>query len=208
MRLLPIVALALATATPALAEPVSGAGYLVGCATEEGPAQCTIVFGGFNLSVLGDGGTPEALFAQLVALKPISAVTFEGTLSDMGDSSATLVLSAVAARADDLYEGNLRAMQGRWTPAGEETPFEVQISGLDWVELQMDEVLDSFLMTVAEACGSGILPGNGMAITLYRYGDDPGDDACWRLEYIDDKTMELRDFKGDHGAVTFTRVID
>jgi hypothetical protein len=61
-------------------------------------------------------------------------------------------------------------------------------------------------MTVGEDCGSGVRPGNGMAITLYRYGDDPGDDACWRLEYVDDATLELRDFKGDQGAVTFARL--
>ena len=65
-----------------------------------------------------------------------------------------------------------------------------------------------FMMSVGEYCGDGTFPGNGMVISLYRYGDDPGDDACWRLEYVDEATLELRDFKGDQGAVTFTRMTE
>jgi hypothetical protein len=127
-------------------------------------------------------------------------------LGEFGDSSAMIVLTSAKAEPDDIHEGNLRAMQGKWQPDGEETPFYIEVNGMDWTEVVQEEVGDVFLMSFGEACGNGILPGNGLAITLYRYGDDPEDDACWRLEYIDDTTMELRDFKADQGAVTFTRL--
>lgn len=194
------------SAGAALAEPMSDRGYLINCAEEEGPPACLIVSRGVNLLVTEGGGTPPEVFGALWALPGLSAISFDGTLANMGDSSADIVLSSVTAEPDDLYEGNLRAMQGRWQPDGEETPFHIEIFGLDWTEMLHDDYGDAFLMVLAEECGNGITPGNGMAISLYRYGDDPEDDACWRLEYIDETTMELRDFKGEQGSVSFTRL--
>jgi hypothetical protein len=191
-------------AGPAMADTVAETGYAVGCDPEG--ASCLIVSRGFNLTVTRDGGTPAELFETLSGLPKLTAVSFEGSLGEMGDSSADLVLSALREEPDDLYQGNLQAMQGMWQPVGEETPFYIIIDGMDWTEVVQEEVTDVLAMTVGEDCGSGVRPGNGMAITLYRYGDDPGDDACWRLEYVDDATLELRDFKGDQGAVTFARL--
>lgn len=194
------------SAGSAMAEPMADRGYLITCTDEVIAPNCLVVSRGFNLLVHPDGGTDPDVFATLQAMPELSALSFEGELGEMGDSSATIVLSSAKAEPDDLYEGNLRAMQGKWQPDGEETPFYIEIDGMDWIEVVQDEVADSFLMVFAEECGNGILPGNGLAITLYRYGDDPEDDACWRMEYIDDTTMELRDFKGDQDAVTFTRL--
>lgn len=181
-------------------EPFSGNGYLLSCG-EEG---CFINAAGFNL--FAPAG--QAPLDALRALPMMTAVQVEGTLSDMGDSSATLTLTRAAPIADDLYQGNLQAMQGAWRPEGEETPFHISIAGMDWIEVLGEGDETPFMMSVGEYCGDGTFPGNGMVISLYRYGDDPGDDACWRLEYVDDKTLELRDFKGDQGAVTFTRMTD
>ena len=192
-------------AVAAWAEPISESGYAVGCDDEGLPVACYIAAAGFTLTVMQDGGTPPDLFERLQQLDPVTAVRFTGDLGEMGDSSATVVLDDLQVQADDLYEGNLRAMQGRWSPVGEETPFVIEISGLDWLEMVQDELATAFQMVVAEACGDGILPGNGMVIALYRYGDDPGDDACWRVEYVDEATLELRDFKGDQGLVAFAR---
>lgn len=188
------------------AEPMADRGYIIGCAEEEGPPACLIVSRGFNLLVTEEGGTPPEVFATLRGMERLAALSFEGVLGEMGDSSAEIVLSSVTAEPDDMYQGNLQAMQGRWQPQGEETPFYIEINGMDWTEVVQDEVGDSFMMSVGEACGNGIVPGNGMAITLYRYGDDPEDDACWRMEYVDDSTLELRDFKGDQGQVIFDRL--
>lgn len=192
-------------AVAAWAEPISENGYAVGCDAQSAPVVCTIAAAGFNLAIQQEGGTAPDLFARLQRMDPVTAVRFAGDLGEMGDSSATVVLTALEPRGDDLYEGNLRAMQGRWQPVGEATPFVVEIVGLDWLEVVQDEVAGAFQMVVGEACGDGILPGNGMVIALYRYGDDPGDDACWRVEYVDEATLELRDFKGDQGLVSFTR---
>lgn len=178
-------------------EPYSGDGYLLSCG-EEG---CFVNSAGFNLFAPGDA---RAL-SVLRDLPMMTAVRIEGTLSDMGDSSATIDLTDVAPIADDLYEGNLQAMQGTWRPDGEEAPFTITIAGMDWIEVYNDTDETPFMMSVGEACGDGTVLGNGMVISLYRYGDDPGDDACWRVEFIDDQTMELRDFKGEQGAVSFTR---
>lgn len=194
------------SASAAMAEPMSDRGYLIRCTDEALAPNCLIVSRGFNLMVHPEGGTDAELFAKLQAMPELSALSFEGTLGEFGDSSAMIVLTSAKAEPDDIYEGNLRAMQGRWQPDGEETPFYIEVNGMDWTEVVQEEVGDVFLMSFGEACGNGILPGNGLAITLYRYGDDPEDDACWRLEYIDDTTMELRDFKADQGAVTFTRL--
>lgn len=194
-----------AMAGAAFAEPIAESGYAVGCDDEGLPVACYIAAAGFTLTVMQDGGTAPELFDRLQQLDPVTAVRFTGDLGELGDSSAAVVLDDLQVLADDLYEGNLRAMQGRWTPVGEETPFVIEISGLDWLETVQDELASAFQMVVGEACGNGILPGNGMVIALYRYGDDPGDDACWRVEYVDEATLELRDFKGDQGLVAFTR---
>lgn len=196
----------LCVAHVALAEPFADQGYAVGCDAEGSPLACYIVASGFNLAVMQDGGTPPEVFAALQGLNGLTAITFAGQIGDMGDSSAEVVLDSLTIVPDDLYEGNLRAMQGRWQPAGEATPFFIEIAGMDWLEVAQDEVVGAYLMTVGEVCGDGTLPGSGMAISLYRYGDDPADDACWRLDYVDETTLELRDFKGEQGAVTFSRV--
>lgn len=190
----------------ARAEPMADIGYVVGCDGKSVPASCVIVSRGFNLRVVQGGGTPDAVFALLRGLPAMAAVSFRGDLGALGDSSAEIVLHSVQAEPEELYQGNLQAMQGRWQPVGEQTPFFIEINGMDWAEVMQGEVADVFLMSVGEACGSGVLPGNGMAITLYRYGDDPADDACWRMDHVDDTALELRDFKGDQGAVRFTRL--
>lgn len=203
MRVNAVVILCL-LAGPAYAEPVSGIGYLVRCDMEG--TSCLIAASGFNLTVWRGGGTSDVLLDDLVALPAMSAVSFEGALGEMGDSSADVVLNALRAEPDELYQGNLQAMQGSWQPVGEGALFHIIIDGMDWTEVVQEDVTDVHMMTVGEACGNGIYPGGGMAITLYRYGDDPEDDACWRLEYVDDTTLELRDFKGEQGAVSFTRL--
>ena len=89
-------------------ESFSGNGYLLSCG-EEG---CFINSAGFNLFA-PEGQAP---LDALRDLQMMSAVQVEGTLSDMGDSSATITLSSAAPIADDLYEGNLQFMQGAWRP--------------------------------------------------------------------------------------------
>ena len=196
----------LSLASAAIADTFADQGYAVGCDAEGSPLACYIVASGFNLAVMQDGGTPPEVFAALQGLPELTAVSFAGQIGDLGDSSAEVVLDSLTIVPDDLYEGNLRALQGRWQPAGESTPFFLEVAGMDWLEFAQDEVVGAYLMSVGELCGDGTLPGNGMAISLYRYGDDPEDDACWRLEYVDETTLELRDFKGGQGAVTFNRI--
>lgn len=182
---------------PALAqEAYSGRGYLIACG-EEG---CFINSAGYDMFVAHDQNA-----WMLEELDPMTAVEFEGTLSDIGDATASLALASVRPLIDDLYEGNLRAMQGDWRPVGEGDPFVIGIYGMDWNEVLMDEVTDRFMMSVGDACADGTVH-TGMVINLYRYGDDPGADACWQMEYIDDQAMTLRDLSGDFGAVEFERV--
>lgn len=181
-------------------ESFSGTGYLLSCG-EEG---CFINAAGFNLFAPEGQGPLDALRD----LPMMTAVQLDGSLSEIGDSSATITLTSAAPIADDIYEGNLQAMQGSWRPDGEENPFYIAIAGMDWIEVLGESEETSYMMSVGEYCGDGTFPGNGMVISLYRYGDDPGDDACWRLEYVDETTLELRDFKGEQGAVTFSRMTE
>lgn len=179
-------------------EAFEGRGYLITCGDE----GCFLNASGFDLFVAQDQGA-----ALLADLPIMTAVEVKGTLSEMGDSSAVLALTSVTRVADDLYEGNLQAMQGDWRPVGEENPFVIGIYGMEWNEVLMDEVQDRFMIVVGEACADGVVH-QGMVISLYRYGDDPGADACWGLDYIDDARMTLRDLQGDFGAVDFERVLD
>jgi len=187
-------------AGPGFADPIEDTGYTAGCG-EEG---CFVESRGFTFFI-PNAGSPPDLLAQLAALPPVSAVAFAGEMSNMGDSSADLALTRVTRLDDDLYEGNLQAMQGDWSPVGEETPFYISIIGLTWQEVVQDEPGDGFALAPGEACADGVVPG-GMAINLYRFGDDPDADAGWQLEYIDGPTMVLRDFMGDQGQVEFARV--
>ena len=184
---------------PALAfgqEVFEGRGYFIACG-EEG---CFLNASGFDLFVAADQGAE-----MLTDLPMLAAVDVAGTLSDMGDSSAALSLISVTRAGDDLYEGNLQVMQGDWRPVGEANPFTIGIYGMDWTEFLMDEEQDRFMMSVGDACADGTVY-QGMVINLYRYGDDPAADACWLMEYIDDRAMTLRDLSGDFGAVDFERV--
>lgn len=184
---------------PALAEePFEGRGYFVACG-EEG---CFLNAAGFDLFVGSDQGA-----GLLADLPMLAAVAVRGSLSDIGDSSAALRLEAVERVADDLYEGNLQAMQGDWHPVGEANPFTIGIYGMDWTEMLMEEEQDRFMMSVGESCADGTVH-QGMVISLYRYGDDPAADACWGMDYIDDGRMSLRDLSGDFGLVDFERVLE
>jgi len=186
-------------ALPALAQEMFEArGYAMGCG-EEG---CLLNVAGLDLFVAADQGAE-----LLVDLPMMAAVEVAGRLSEIGDSSAVLALSAVTRVEDDLYEGNLQAMQGNWHPVGEESLFAIGIYGMDWAELIMDEVQDRFMMSVGDACADGTVH-QGMVITLYRYGDDPGADGCWLLEYIDDARMTLRHVSGDFSTTEFERVLE
>ena len=184
-----------------LAEAIAEEGWLTAC----DQTGCLIEAGGFALIVQAGQGTPEAGMGFLSGLAPVSAIRFQGEILNMGDSTAELVLTS-AERAENVNEGNLQALQGDWTPVGEETPFQIRIFGLEWQEWQGDEQQDAFAMVVGDTCGNGIMPGAGTVISLYRLGDDPEDDGCWQVEEIGDQSLILRDFKGDQGQVTFTRV--
>lgn len=195
----------LAWAGAASAEPIAEQGWLTACDIEMSPPACLIEAGGYALMVEAGNGTPDDVLSYLAGLPPVSAIWFEGTLSDMGDSTAALQVT-LAQKVENIHEGNLQALQGDWAPDGEETPFQIRIGGLEWQEWQGDEQLDAFAMIPGDACGDGTSPGPGTVISLYRLGDDPEADGCWLLEYIDDSTMTLRDAQGDQGAVGFTRV--
>lgn len=172
-------------------------GYLIACG-EEG---CFVNAAGMELFVPADQGAE-----QLADLPMMAAVHVTGALSQMGDSSANLALGSVSRRGDDLYEGNLLAMQGDWKPLDEEAPFHIGIYGMDWTEVLNDEEDGRFMMSVGDACADGTVQ-TGMVLSLYRYGDDPGADACWLLEYIDDTRMTLRDV-GTGAAVDFVRLVE
>ena len=195
------VLLAVLAPGAALADPIAEDGWLTAC----DPVSCLIETGGFALIVQAGQGTPEAVMAFLSGLPPVSAIRFEGEILNMGDSTAELVLTS-AAPVDNIHEGNLQALQGDWAPVGEETPFEIRIFGLEWQEWQGDEQQGAFAMVVGDSCGNGIVPGAGTVISLYRLGDDPEDDGCWQVEYVDDRSLTLRDFKGDQGQVELARV--
>lgn len=176
-------------------ETFEGRGYVIACGDE----GCFLNASGFDLFVAMDQGA-----GMLTDLPMLAAVDVQGTLSDIGDSSAALSLTSVTRVTDDLYEGNLQFMQGDWRPVGEENPFTIGIYGMDWTEFLMDEEQDRFMMSVGDACADGTVH-QGMVINLYRYGDDPAADACWMLDYIDEGVMTLRDLSGDFGAVEFAR---
>ena len=192
--LLPLAGAAVASAE----EAFSGRGYLIACG-EEG---CFVNSAGYDLFVAHDRNA-----ALLDAFDPLTAIEVEGTLSEIGDATASLALTAVTPVPDDPYEGNLRAMQGDWRPVGTGDPVVIGIYGMDWNEVVMDEVTDRFMMVAGDSCADGTAQ-TGMVISLYRYGDDPDADACWQLEQLDSTAMTLRDLSGDQGAVVFERVVN
>jgi hypothetical protein len=205
MRLLPVLAL-LFTATPALAEPLEPTpGYFIGCDAEGSPIFCYANAAGINWAISQED-TDAGLFDRLQALPFLEPIILTGEFGELGDSSAVLTLTGLEQPVEeDIYIGNLRAMQGLWQPKGEEAAFAIEIVGMDWLERLNGEIDGSFMMSAGLACANGVEPG-GMAINLYRYGDDPEADACWQLEYIDDRTMPLRDFSGEQGQVEFIRL--
>lgn len=179
-------------------ESFEGQGYFIACG-EEG---CFVNSVGYDLFVAHDQGA-----GLLAELPMMAAVTVRGTLSDIGDATAALLLESVERRADDLYEGNLVAMQGDWRPVDEGAPFVVGIYGMDWKEIILDEVQDRFMMSVGDACADGTVH-QGMVVSLYHYGDDQEAEACWLLEFIDDARMTLRNVGAGGKMVDFTRGLD
>lgn len=180
-------------------------GYFLGCAGETQPAACAVNAAGITW-VMAAETTEAGLYDALQALPLLEPVILSGDYGEIGDSFADLTLTALdMPMEEDLYVGNLRAMQGDWQPVGEEAPFAIRIAGLDWQEWMAGEPGESYMISAGLACADGVEPG-GMAISLYRYGDDPAADACWQLEYIDDARMTLRDVQGEQGQVEFTRL--
>lgn len=186
-------------------EPVAESGYFTGCDAEGQPVYCYITAAGFNFAVAEDGPNAEGLFKGLSELPLMASVVFKGRITAMGDSSADLALSSLSVVTDDPYAATLNALQGDWQPDGEETPFQVSVLGLDWLEYVNGEMQDSFQITPGMACADGVA-ADGMTLSLYRYGDDPAEDACWQVVALDETTMVLRDRIGDQGDVPFTRV--
>jgi hypothetical protein len=199
-------------AAPALAqegEPFDGDGYVLGCDTASAEAACWIAVGGWTLMV------PEAMAAPglvggLAALPPVTAVRIAGTLSEMGDSSATLALTEALHITDDPHEGALQAMQGTWRPEGEEAPFALRVDGLTWEELEMDEPVAAYAMAVGDTCArsmteTGGTETGGTAISLYLLGGDAEAAACWQVEEVAGDRMVLRDVEGAQGQVAFAR---
>lgn len=203
-----VLTLALVAAVPALAEPLDTRGYFTGCDAEGNPIYCYVTAQGVNFLVSSDGGAPADVFAALEALPVASAISLQGTYDFVGDVTAEAVLTGFAPVGDDPHEATLKAMQGAWTPEGEANPRRIEILGLDWIEFLQDELTDSYMMSPGPICAHGADPGGGMAITLYRYGDDPEDDGCWLVEEAQGGTLRLRDMKDQQGQVTLTRFVE
>ena len=209
MRPIPAAAaLMLAALSPATADTLSDRGYAVGCDAEGAPLFCYVVASGMVFEVAQDGGTPPAIFDTLLGFPDVTAVAFTGRMGDPGDVTAPLVIDTLDLRPDDPHEGNLRALQGLWKPRDEGSPFHIEIAGLDWLEFEMDELRDAFLIAPGHACGDATLQGGGTVLALYRYGDDPAQDACWQVDFVDATRLDLRDASGDRGSVTFDRLPD
>lgn len=193
---------------PALAETLDPTpGYFIGCDAEGSPIFCYVNAAGINWAISPDTAA-EGLYARLEALPMLEPVIISGEYGALADSSADLTLGALdQPSGEDQYVGNLRALQGEWKPQDEVAPFSIFITGMDWLEMMHGDMDAAFMMSVGTACADGVEPG-GMAISLYRYGDDPAADACWQLEFIDDTTMTLRDIMGEQGQVEFSRLAE
>lgn len=190
--------------TAAQADPISDQGYLTQCgdSAEQGMG-CTINAAGFNLFVADGGGTDPALYAKLRALPPMSFVQFSGDIGDMGDVSATLVLQSFAP-AVDINEGNLRALQGQWSTTAPDAPAQITVTGLDWAQTGAADGEESYMIIPGQACDDGT-PTKGTSLSLYPYGSDPVEVACWQIDAITDDALTLR--PGPAGrAVDYRRV--
>lgn len=193
-----VIAFALLTA-PAFAEPITERGYVVGCSDK----ACSIVAAGFKLTAAKKGTDPE-VWDFLTGLEPITAVSFEGELGAMGDITAPVKVTYIETQPDDAYQDTLRYVQGDWKPMGDETQFFIRIKGLEWQEVLDGEVIARFLIDAGATCSSGVAPG-GIAINLNPMGGDPSTAPCWQLEYATDTQMDLRDFSGDVGVISYLR---
>jgi hypothetical protein len=197
MRPMPFAVL-IALSGPVFAEDINDTGWKISC----DDAGCQIASGGYALWTTADSD-PAALQA-LQSLPDMSAVNFLGSLQNMGDSTADIVL-AFAERGENINEGNLQFMQGDWKPVGEETPYFIRIIGMEYQEWTNDEMGANFAMTAGDACADGTTH-TGTVISLYRLGDDPDADGCWQVEYVDENTLSMRDVSGDWGVVDYARV--
>lgn len=186
-------------AFPALADGYEGHGYALGC-DEMG---CMVATGGVVLTATADSDPAAVEVLQAAAM--LTGVDLAGEIVSLGDITGEIAVSEVRVTADDLYADTLRYIQGEWRPEGEETPFSIQINGLTWTEITEEGEGPSFLITPGETCADGLAPG-GIALSLTMIGGDPGEAACWQVDYATDTTLDLRDFKGDQGLVSFVRV--
>lgn len=188
-------------AAPALAEPYEGTGYALGC-DDQG---CTIWTSGIVLVVADDGTSPPDLMERLRGFDGVTAVRLSADLGEIDDITAPATLSALDRRADDPYEETLRFIQGEWRPQDEESPFSIRIDGLNWTELGPDGPGAAFLISPGAGCADGTEPG-GIALSLAELGGDPGEAACWRIDYATDTELDLTRIGGDAGMLAFDRV--
>lgn len=205
---LTLAALAL-IADPALAEPVSERGYLLNCdgawAGPEMVVGCAVGVTGFVFYVPQDGSDPAAM-ELLMALPPVSAVAITGDVTDMGDVTATVLVSAASVVPDDPYEATLRGLQGLWRPDGEDAPFHIEILGTEWIEYLNDEPQLAQMFLLSDSCADGTAPG-GTTLVLFPQGGDPEATGCRVVESVAADAIVLRDVAGG-APVRFSRRVD
>lgn len=185
-----------AWAEEAYDETYDGPAYLIDCADD----GCALNGAGFNFFAPAGGDA----HAALAGMDPLTAVEISGTLSDIGDSSATIDLTLARPIDNDPFETPLRQMQGNWQPRGEPSAFSINIVGMDWTELDNGEIGDAFLISPGSTC-TDVASSGGMVVALYRYGDDPEMDACWQVEFVDATRLSLRDATGGGRFIDFDR---
>jgi len=192
------IALALLTA-PAFAEPITERGYVVGCSDK----ACSIVAAGFKLTAAKKGTDPE-VWDFMAGLDPITAVSFEGELGELGDITAPVKVTYIETMPDDLYQDTLRYVQGNWKPKGDTSTFFIRIKGMEWQEIVDRKVSTRFLIQPSDTCATGVVPG-GIALNLVPIGGDPSWAICWKVDGASETELHVSDFTGEQGRVTLLR---
>ncbi len=191
MRLALLLCLAIPTlahAQDAALEPFSDTGYVQSCTTDGELPGCMVVGYGIRYVAATDGATDPALLAQLLALPPNSRVDVVGNIISMGDITAEVVLTSVAAAPDAKLDALMAGLQGDWQQTA---GAGLQVVGSEWTDIADGQPVNSYLMAVGLPC-SDTIPQDKPSVALILMGGDPMDGAlCYVIDKIDEKSLTL-----------------
>ncbi len=174
-----------------------------GCDIVDGVDYCAFHSNGWKFYAYRDGQSPAALLDALDQLPVNLPLRLYGRLSDVGDISAAITLTAVALDdGGDPYAAQRRALQGLWLSTDDtHQSLEVMGSELRWLDQGQFAELE-FLQLGPDCAEAGpVAAGPYLVLTEPQDHTQP---RCFAILELNEKRLQLT-YLGRGNTLSFRR---